>query len=66
MIIIGGLLMIVHPIDMEVLHPSYRSYSRNGGMVSQHVSKEMARYIGGGAMLLGVAFASFVLFRSRE
>ena len=64
--VIGGLLMIVHPIDMVVLHPASPRYTDGVGMASQHVTKETSREIGSGAMLLGVAFASFVLCRSRE
>jgi hypothetical protein len=65
-IVIGGLLMIIHPIDMTVFSGGYGIYGTGGPVSLQHVSKEMSRYSGGAAVLLGLGFASFVLCRSRE
>jgi len=64
--VIGGLLMIVHPIDMAIFHPPGDGSYDGGNSFLEHVTKEMARYIGVRAILLGVGFASFVLCRSRE
>jgi len=45
--VIGGTLMIVHPVDMFVVHPDKEFYTGGGG-ASERVSREKAREIGGG------------------
>ena len=63
--VIGGLLMIVHPIDMGVVRSGLGRYG-TGSLPPEHVSKEMTREIGGAVVLAGVGFACFVLYRCRE
>jgi len=62
-LVIGGFCMIAHPMEMFVLHPP--EYRSPGLTWAEHISKEKARGIGGGAILTGVLFASFVLYRPR-
>ena len=63
--IIGGILMIVHPLEMFIPHPD-ELYSRGGSPQAERVTKQKAREIGGGAILIGVVFASLVIYRPRE
>jgi len=65
-LIIGGFCMIVHPMEMFVLHPGHGRYTTGRSRPPEHVSKQGAREIGGGAIFFGVVFASFVLYRSPE
>jgi len=64
-LIIGGLCMVVHPMDMLIFHPDKAPYV---GTVdtSQHVSKNMARYIGGGTVLMGAVIAALIIFSPRN
>lgn len=65
-IIIVGFCMIVHPIAMYVFHPTGAPYVGSGDGAPQHVSKETARFVGGGAILLGAGIAGIVLYRPRS
>gem|GEM_PF-2312463 len=64
--IIGGLCMMFHPMEMFVLHPGHGRYNDRGSRPPEHVTKQGARAIGVGAILFGVGFASFVLYRPRQ
>lgn len=64
--VIGGLCIIVHPIEMTIFNGASGRYGGSGVVSIQHVSKEQARYGGGVAALLGMGFASFVLYRARQ
>jgi len=63
-LVIGGFCMIIHPMELFVLHPP--EYRSRGLTWSEHISKQKAREIGGGAVLTGVVFASFVFYRPRQ